>query len=460
MNNKEQGTSHLPTVEHKFKEFNGDIDIFVPETQEQEYLKHHGVEIHHLENGITIVGATRRVEDNAYASVEESFASGAYHEPTGKRGINHLLEHLIAIKPFYIATGNDANFNAFTSNESLVIVTEGRANPNVRDYGVWPALSVVNSQLVRPLSISQADLQNEINVVIGEMYYRNADHNSPVRTMINEVVFSKTNPMNYKTIGTEEELRSITLDDIKTCFESIVVPKGLDIGVFAEGSPEITSSLMNDIESELKNMPRQDKRPMIVDEDLFGELNPDFKMGEIYVRDTGLRNDNIVINYMWVIPSTPFSVNEYATGKFFDVANQKMFRFFRESGIGYACDSINMEIGRRRLVGFQMNIAKREEPKDFAKNLYPAIKDRVFGTFSSDDIAQINKIAHKRLEAIPVTTLDRYNDVRYGLKRYNRAIDSDKLPEIHKMITPQHLEQAREQFTSVEPAIVVVGDLS
>lgn len=337
---------------------------------------------------------------------------------------------------------------------------EGRANPSVRDYGIWPTLSVVNSQLVGPLNIRQSDLESEKNVIIGEMYYHNADHNSPIRTLFNEVVFSETNPANYKTIGTEEELRSITLEDIKMCFESILVPKGLDIAVFAEGNPEITFSIMNQIEGDLKNMPRQDKKPMIVDEDLHGELNPDFMQGGVYIRDTGLRNNNVVINYLWVVPFVPFSVYDFATVRFFDVANQKMFRYFRESGIGYACGPISMEIGRRRLVGFQMHVPKREKSEDFAKNLYPDIKDKVFGTFSFEDIGHINNITHKRIGAVPVTVADRFSDARYGLRHYGRVIDSNKLPEIHKMTTPRHLAQALEQFTSVDPAIVVVGDLS
>lgn len=106
MGHKEQGTSRVDTVEHKLREYHGDIDIFVPRTQEQEYLSRHGIEMRRLSNGITIAGATRRVGDNAYARVEESFASGAYHEPTGKRGINHLLEHLIVSKPLYVAREN------------------------------------------------------------------------------------------------------------------------------------------------------------------------------------------------------------------------------------------------------------------------------------------------------------------------------------------------------------------
>lgn len=460
MSHKEQGISHDTIVEHKFREFNGDLDIFVPRTQEEEYLSRHGIEIRHLPNGISIVGATRRVEDNAYARIEESFASGAYHEPAGKKGINHLLEHLIAIKPLYLATENEANFNAFTNSQSLIIATEGMANLSVRDYGIWPALSAVNKQLTGALNIGQTDLENEINVVIGEMYLDNADHDNPIRTILNQIVFSKTNPANYKTIGTKEELRSITLDDIRECFESIVVPKGLEISVFVEGNPEITLELMNQVQEDLENMPRPGKDPMTVDENLYEELNPDFMMGEVYARDTGIRNDNVVISYLWVIPSIPYSVYDFATARFFDVANQKMFRFFRESGMGYACNPITMAIGRKTLIGFQMAIPKREKSVDFAKRLYPDVKDRVFGTFSTDDIDRINNITHKRLKAIPVTVADRFSDFRYGLKHYGRIIDTDKFPELHQMITPRHLEQSREQFTSVDPAIVVVGDLS
>ena len=208
-------------------------------------------------------------------------------------------------------------------------------------------------------------------------------------------------------------------------------------------------------------MPRQDKRPQRVDEELYGELNPNFKQEQMYTRDTGLRNGMVSVNYLWTMPVVPYSISTFARSRFFDVADQKMFRFFRESGLGYNYISINSLLGtKKKLVGFRMDLPKREGIQDFAKSIYPHIKERVFGTFTFEDMLYIGHITHKRLEAIPITVGGRFNDARYGLKHYGRVIDSGKLPGIHKMITSAHLQQALEQFASVDPAIVVVGDLS
>lgn len=459
-NNLELGINPSGNNEQKFREYKGDIDIFVPRDKEQEYLDKHGIEIRRLPNGITIFAATRRVEDNAYAKIELNFPSGAYHEQKGKSGINHLVEHLISNKPGTTAKRTEADYNARTNNAEIEVQIQGVANPNVRNYGLWPVIPVAMVELTQPLEVTQSGLESEKRVVVAEMRHYDTDHNELANRFFGEVVYSQRNPANYRTIGTEEDVRSITLDEVRKQHGEIFIPKGLDVSIFVEGNPNITSILLDQIQQGLYTMPRGEKKPMKVDENLYAEFNPDFKPDQVYAKDTGLNNELLTVYYVWLMSNTGYTVPAFATTRFLGLAEQKMFSFFRESGLGYSCNHFDAQLGdEHRLLGFSMTIPTRASSAEFATGIYPQFKTRVFGTFGHEDINYINDITHRRLEALPTTVAARFEGTKYGLKQYGRIIDSDRVPELHKMITPQHLEEALDYFTSVQPATILVGDL-
>ena len=48
----------------------------------------------------------------------------------------------------------------------------------------------------------------------------------------------------------------------------------------------------------------------------------------------------------------------------------------------------------------------------------------------------------------------------WGLRAYDRVIDTDRIVELQKTITRADLQNALDVFTSTQPTTIVIGDLS
>jgi hypothetical protein len=445
--------------EREYKEYRGDIDIFVPQSQEASYLALHGIEVRHLNNGVTLSGATRSVEDDSSVRIEMDFPSGAFHEPIG--GINHVLEHLIANKPGKLSQRVGGGYNAMTAGDLMEVQMWGVANLDVMDYGVLPIIPVALDQVLTHPNFSEDELRREKGVVLGELYEGIADPGKRFAKIFYNTVFQEGSPDTYMTIGTEESINSITVEDVVEQHKNVFIPRDLDVRIFLEGDRKTTGILLDVFEERLGCVPDLGQKPQSVDKRLYGKLNPAFQQGGFYVVDSGLRNGMVNVEYSWLFPVEPYTADSFALNRMFGVANDKMFAFFRESGLGYSSSPTTREVGHDKLMfGFNLSIPKRPDIERLAAEYYPRLREAVFGSFGEEDFAHIDSITHRRLKAIPVSVAERYNGVLSGLKDYNRIIDSERISEIHQMITPDLLKNSVEQVTSMDPSIFVIGDLS
>jgi predicted Zn-dependent peptidase len=448
-----------PTQRAEFKEYRGDVDIFVPRSQEAIYLAEHGIEIRRLSNGATLSGATRSVEDDSSVRIEMEFPSGAFHEPIG--GINHVLEHLIANKPGKLSQRVEGGYNAVTAADLMEVQMWGYANLDVMDYGVLPIIPVALDKVLTHPQFTDEELRREKGVVLGELYEGIADPGKRFVNILYNTVFQEGIPDTYMTIGSEESINSITVEDVVEQHKKVFIPRDLDVRVFMEGDRKTTGILLDVFEERLGSVPDLGQKPQSVDKSLYGKLNPDFKQGAFYVADSGLRNGMVNIEYTWLLPVEPYTADSFALNRMFGVANEKMFAFFRESGLGYSSSPTTRDVGHDKLMfGFNLSVPKRPGMEKLAREYYPRLKEAVFGSFGEEDISHIDAITHQRLKAIPISVADRYRGVMSGLKDYNRIIDSERLSKIHQMITPELLKNNVEQVTSMDPTIFVIGDLS
>lgn len=450
----------LPPIERQVKEYHGDVDIFVPRQIEQEYLDAHGIDFRPLANGATLIGATRSATDRAHTNIEIMFPSGSIHEPIG--GINHLLEHLAANKSVHVARQFEADANAFTSYNEMKFVMSGVANPRVKGYGIWPVIPAVLDQIMQPSNVTEQALETEKSVVIGEIQEDEGDVKGKDMKYLSQIVFGPSHPYNYRVLGTNTSVASITLSDIHKRHQDFFIPKGVKVGVFTEGDPETTTIIMDQLEQSFTHMQGADKKPDTVDENLEAVLNPEFKPGHYYAQNTSFQTGLVGIHYVWDMPAEEeYSAANFAQTEFFSVASQRFNKFFRSAGLGYVSYPFAYNLGTQKtLLGFYMSVPQMQDEQGFAQVMLPVIKESVFQTFGNEEISAINRLSHARIEATPTDISSRLAATTHGLERYGRVIDTDKLPEINKMITPNHLTQVRDQFMSSEPATIVIGDLS
>lgn len=134
-----------------------------------------------------------------------------FNMPTG---IAHFLEHKMFERDndpfsFYKKSGTDVNASTSYDFTSYYIFGNKSFNNNLK-YLI---------DFIKSIDISSLDIEKEKGIILEEasMY-----KDSPVRVInekVKEKVFLK-DPYKYKVIGTDDDIKSITKNDVVTCFNS------------------------------------------------------------------------------------------------------------------------------------------------------------------------------------------------------------------------------------------------
>lgn len=445
-------------------------EVFIPRQQEEEYCRAHQIELERLPNGITIIGIPRQVSDLAQASVNFTFPSGSFFDPPGKEGLHHLIEHLlIPTKRKGEAYRLNVSLNAQTGPLEVIHYCSGPTHPQVRDFGLWSFLPIIRQDLAYPsqfLSNPPEVIGNEKEVIKAEIVEGYARHEWHVSRYLTETVFGSQNPyFNYGT-GTAESLTRIDTEDVKNLIEEVLIPKGLIISILSEGDSEICRLLTDRLVAYFADFPREDKAGRQIDYSLLEKLNPDFKPGAVYEKDTHLRNGLITIMPTWTFRSPLFTPSQFALSRVALAASGKLFDLSRKRGWAYTSGADSMSLtGQDFSTGaffMRLDIPKPPpgELRGFWENILPEIKKGVLEAFDDGQIEEILQRERQLKEAIPIPTSLRLIWLLSGLKQWGEMIDADKIQAVYRQINATHLRQWRDKFLSEEPALIVVGDLS
>lgn len=445
----------------KFKKLPMGVDVFVHEEQEEAYLLAHRIEIQRLDNGAILALGNEEAENQTYADVNIQFPVGSYYEVPHKSGITHLHEHLISNEPNISAKRCEGNYSAYTNSRSLGIMVWGIANPKVNNYGFWPVMESVSKMLTGPFNISKERLESEKEVVISEEKGYQGDPQRLVGRAFNQILRSETDPENYFISGVEDKVRALSLSQVEKHHFRTLIPKDLEATVITTGSSLIGTKTEKMLENTLNRMENHGLEPKKVDEVKLSQLNSSFKTGQIYKFDYGLRTNLVNLYYLWSFPYIPFSSSSFADTRVFGFAYQKMYEFFRASGLGYQSEPIEITLGDHTLVkGFRLTMTKRGDSVDFAKTLLPSLLNKTFGIFKETNFDQINELNRLRIKAVPVRVGARVNFALFGLREYGRIIDNDKVFKHSEQVTASDLRDSLGKFMSISPAIFAIGDLS
>jgi predicted Zn-dependent peptidase len=441
-----------------------ELEVLIPKNKELDYLNAHGMIVKRLPNGITIVGANRLVEDELSASVEISFPSGAYFDPVGKEGLLHTYEHLLAHDAGLVSQVSQGYFNAFTSIEEMKIVTNGTANPNVLDYGVWPIIPIIYSQLLEPKIPSTDRLETEKRIVLSEYYERmKSDIDRSNREFRNQRVFSSSNPINGRQ-ETPESINSIQVKDIADLYQRFLLPEGVFVKVQTAGSPALLDKVVDDLEENLSKMPVGNKKTLVFDQEKYTEINDEIKPGEIYLFDDGRNSGVSAIELVWNYQSIPFDPGTFALSKLWEEMGGKLFKFTREAGISYSAGSGSLSSYQ----GFRRYINPRElYVKLPAVSNVEAVAGGLLESVRNDVLKSINDVAledllyriNRPIKAVPLSIGQRLYDAISGLRSTGQMIDSDKARNVFRQITKDHLKNWRDRLQQDLPIIIITGDL-
>lgn len=168
------------------------------------------VKIVKLENGATIVYKKDKRKD--YSAVRLGFVAG--HNQNTKNGIAHLLEHLMMKQTKKYSRNEVINkktelvpsLNAMTGYNGLSIKWH-RANQKFEDAMKFSAELLTNTDFDEKI------FENEKQVVLEE-YYKSEKREYTFNDIFNKLYWSKT-PSREQTLGSEEDLNAITIEDLK-----------------------------------------------------------------------------------------------------------------------------------------------------------------------------------------------------------------------------------------------------
>lgn len=437
-----------------------DLPVFVSFEKEEEYFEKNNITFKKLPNGITMIGVPRKEQDVFDATTQYVFCSGSHNDPKNKKGIHHLFEHLLANLIQKAPKSVDIYKNAYTSHRKIIVDTQGTANPTVKQYGMWPMIKPVISSLKDPIgNLTDNQIKNEVKIVLQEIAEKNTDPNYHAYRFMYECIYADKNPLRADTLGNETDLKSISSADLAQIANHVFVPQGLTIRTFTQGNLDLASEMLLEIEKEVIDFPRKDIKPLTVDIDLQDSLNPKFKPGNLYIKNDGLKNNLINVNFVWIIPTIDFTSHSFALSRLIPVFHDELLNFSRMHGLGYSSYANSVSHKKFRVVTMSITINKNTTLQEIKNNIFPGIRQHAIEKVDLKILKELYAKEKLVQIAVPMSTQSRANILQDGLDIYNRVIDADKVKDEYQNITLSDFKEWRNNLLQIEPAIIISGDI-
>ncbi len=437
-----------------------DVSIKPNSKRERQYCRKHNIELRRLANGITIAAIPFVAEDMAFAKIDWQFPVGAYLNPPGSV---HFFEHFFNKKVMKAAVKNSIDVNAYTSQISVVEMAKGICNPDVDDFGIWEMLLPIRNALETPIT-KESEIESEKQVIADEIRRNKNDHERQTGMHFLEVMYAKDNPLVNSPIVTGEEkyLEKITFEVLESMVNKILIPDGLLISVYTEGKRESAKLLTEKIVKLFKAFPRNEAKSQKADIKLRDKINPDFKAGEVYVKDTGINNKRISFEFVWVFNIKFPDPARFAVRRIVPPLYANLHEYSRMAGWGYYTDVfVDRPSDNLLILTIRVDTNKIAEPEKFAQEkLWPAIKEHVVKKVDEKVIEEIYELEDKKQRAIPIRTVDRLDWMISGLSEDGKMIDADVVQKIHLQIKPKHMNRYIKDLLTIKPAVIITGDLS
>lgn len=218
-----------------------------------DYQLPNGLSIHEftLDNGLRAV-----VMPNHFAPVltyKTVFQVGSKDEKTGKRGIAHLFEHMMFRETKKLKNGEfdlrvtqmgGTQLNAYTSTDRTVYY---QSIPNQ----FLDEIADLESERMVNLLITQEKLEAERGAVLSEYYMYLNNPGAYFFKSLNEQLYEK-HPYKFDVIGTEEEIKSFTVEDCLQFYRHFYSPHNGVILVVGDVTPEKAHATINKYYGHLK----------------------------------------------------------------------------------------------------------------------------------------------------------------------------------------------------------------
>lgn len=424
--------------------------------EEKFYCKRYGIELHRIDNGITIVGISCHIDFTNWASINWDFFEGAYGNVPGSV---HFLEHFFNKKIRSLAERNALKINAQTSNIEVKEIVSGIANPKVKDYGIWTVLDGIKNALESPLDNLidiEKELETEKQVIKSEIQGRITNHNYHVNSNFCKTIYDPINPFfNIDNItGSEKDVDSIKIEDLRKIKNKVLVPKNLLISIYSEGDSSILKELVKILKIQYSNFSNSSKPKNKSTLKLQSKLNKKLKVNNDYKFETNIKNGIITHQFNWIF-KYKFGLEKYFSLQLLKSSLQsELFAYSRKNGWGYFTEvDVTNPTDDISILKLRVDIKK-----DLILNIKPEI-NKILNQVKTRT-TDIIELEYKRQLATSINVRYRFNQIINGLEIYNKIIDSDVMRQNTLALTSHNLDNLIDEIISTPPITIITGDLS
>ena len=195
------------------------------------------IEEHTLKNGMRIIVKVDRRSPVVVSQIW--YRIGSIDEHPGKTGISHVLEHMMfkgtkKLKPgefSKIIARNGGRENAFTSQDYTAYF-------QTLERSRLPVALELEADRMQNLVIEEKELSREVPVVMEERRLRTED--KPEGKLYEAFLKTayRTHPYGWPTIGSMDDLRSLTADDVQSWYRQWYSPQNATLVIVGDVEPD------------------------------------------------------------------------------------------------------------------------------------------------------------------------------------------------------------------------------
>ena len=199
-------------------------------------------EISRLPNGLTVI----ILEDHTFpvVSVQTLYMSGSRHEVTGKSGLAHFLEHLAfrASQNFPNAAATEEIYDAGGEWHGYTWIDQTTYFATMPRDGL-DLLMRIEADRMAKVTIDPDAIAAEKGAVITEMH---GYENDPASVLLDAVLMTafQVHPYRNNTIGFENDVAALSLDDARDFYEQHYVPENAILAVVGDVDRAATKALV------------------------------------------------------------------------------------------------------------------------------------------------------------------------------------------------------------------------
>lgn len=427
--------------------------FFVPGSElERKYLAEQRIILKRLDNGTSVVGYSRESKYDDTAAIRFIFPNGSEHDPVGREGLHHLLEHLWNKGLPLSAIRTKTWQNASTSQRSMEEILAGPYLTKDRAYGINPMITPVISALRNPLRhFPNPDniVEAEKIIILNEMAGLEVDPHHLRERHVLSTIFAEDNPINLPIIGTPESLADILPEDVYKLASKIPTTRGTVIELISESGRKSAFELVNILAKKWGDYEKTDSPFGEFDPEDEEKINPNFKPATQYEQNTGLGNGRVDVTLAWVV-NVPQHTPQHTAWRNIRSAVTDKLMWERRS---YS-QTVELFTPGNRMHAFCITFAGVESGDIDEDQVQQAL------WFSLKDLKKIGGANAKRYtNGRGITFEDRNELTTEMLRSTGRVINIPQLLEVNGSVEIKHLREAIEFLGDTPPAIIVTGDL-